>query len=100
MYVMGQNVFHKSGTGTSVGSADSQAAAVTIFIFLKYMNVLSVYHTHAGAWGHQKKESDHLELQGVVSRDAGAANPTQVLYESTQCLQPLSHLSRPHSSGC
>lgn len=36
------------------------------YFFLCVFNVLSVYHTHAGAWGHQKKESDHLGLWATM----------------------------------
>jgi len=45
------------------------------------------------------RESDlHLYLQTGVSHHVGAGNRTQVLWKSSQCSQPLSHLSSPSAS--
>ena len=59
-----------------------------------YANILSVCSAHRG----QKRASDPLEpeLQMVLSCQTGARKQTPVPCKSSQCSQPLSHLSPGH----
>lgn len=58
-------------------------------IYLFHMSVLSVYmFVH-----YMEIRKKHQMLQKVVRDHVIIDNPTQVLYKSSQCSQPLIHLS-------
>jgi hypothetical protein len=60
------------------------------------MLAMSVGHMHAvpvEVRSGQVSELLELEFPTIVSHHVGAKNQTQVLWESSQCSYPLSHLS-------
>lgn len=70
-----------------------------IFIFYYLSVCFCVCSILSYAWYHrgQKRALDplKLKLQMFVSHHVGTGNWTQVLVKSSQCFQPLSHLSNP-----